>query len=734
MKLDFQEIDVVARIASEGAAFRTERAEANERFYWADPGFFDIIEFPVVAGSLKDALKQPDAAVLTRSMALKYLGSDTALGGTLQVDGASNFRVTAIIENIPSNSQFGGEIFLSSKSNRSNLSQIALLPPDKQRRFFVADTYFRLKDGFSIESLQERLEEFSERRLRDATSSNSQLSLRLVPLGKVHLDPARLNVAGGLRPPGDVNAIYSIMAIGGLIVLVVGFNFSNLMAARASQRATEVGVRKVSGASRWHLVSQFVSESTIIVAISAVLAACLARLALPEFANFLQRNVTLSYSRLGFIVVGLAGTSAFIGIVAGLYPALALAGLRPSAVLKRTMSKTFGSELARTAVIVVQFAVLIGLLISTVTIYRQTAYATGQGLRIRDDNTLVISGEKACDEAFVDRLQSTEGVRDVACALYMPINQGSTDVATFRPDGTRVDLRLDVVGFGFFEFYGLHPIAGRLFSAQFQSDNAANIVQPAEAQPPVIINETAARALGFRNVQQAIGQSVSWSRVVSFKEAKKTPVLPSEIIGVIPDFPMGSIRREVPPALYFVDSSLTRLLSVRLASENLPQTVTAVDALWKRYGDGKPIQRRFLEQYVQNLYIDVLRQAQMFGAFSAITVLVACLGLFGLAAHTAQQRTKEIGLRKALGANTRDVLRLLIWQFTKPVLWATILAWPVIAFLLNWWLSGFAYHIDQNPVIYIGAAAAALLIAIVTVWAHTINAARTEPAVALKDE
>jgi putative ABC transport system permease protein len=301
------------------------------------------------------------------------------------------------------------------------------------------------------------------------------------------------------------------------------------------------------------------------------------------------------------------------------------------------------------------------------------------------------------------------------------------------PDGREVSVSISAVDFGSFELYGLAPVAGRFFSPSFGGD-IAPADRNAPVQPAIVVNEAFARSMGFGTPQEAVGQSIRWARQLSFAQYKAAELRASEIIGVVPDFARGSVREQTPATIFWVDPLMHRNISLKLDGAQVPETLAAIDALWRRVGDPRAIYRSFVDQAVQNLYLDLTRQSQVLGYLTAVAVVIAALGLFGLAAFAAEQRTKEIGIRKSMGATSGDILRLMLWHFARPVLWANFIAWPAAYFAMRRWLEGFAYRIDLSPWMFVAASALALVIALLTVIGHALLVARAHPVSALRYE
>ncbi|MFC3080511.1 ABC transporter permease [Phenylobacterium terrae] len=731
---DFPEVASLARLTNSyfpPAVRRGETAAAEANFYWADPEFFRVLPLPAVAGDLTRALEAPDSVVLTRAMARKYFGRDAPVGESLTVNGQP-MRVTAVIEDLPSNTHLPFEALGSSLNAMSPISQYEETNGPLTN---TLATYFRLRDGASVASMEPRLASFLERRLPIPANwdTNGPVSrkLHLVPLADIHMRPS---THGAYKPAGQPAVVAAIGGVGVLIVVVAGINFVTLMTARATRRAVEVGVRKAAGASRRDLFWQFMGEAGLYVLLAGVLAVALAELALPAFNAFLQRRIGFDYLGDPWLAAAVAGVLLVTALLAGLYPALVLSSFRPAAVLKGASPAVGGAGL-RQVLVVVQFAVLIGLVLATITIARQTLFALNEGMRVETDQVVLVFSAP-CLTAMRDEVRKLPGVKDAACAESGALNL-SDGADTVVVDGRRASITTAGVDYGLLELFGVEPLAGRFFDRNRPSD----AVERADAYPPVVINETAMRKLGFASPEQAVGKTISWHGLWddSLRDRRDwdPTARPSEIIGVAPDFTFGSMRSTIQPTLFSMSRHkppLSVALAVKLDGQSTPETLAAIDRLWKRYGGGRPILRVFADQFTMRLYIDTLTQGATIALAAIIALSIACLGLFALSAYTTERRTKEIGIRKAMGASSVDVLKLLVWQFTKPVLIANLIAWPVAWMAMNSWLNGFAYRVDVAPWTFAAAAGAALLIAWATVVFHALKVARAKPVGALRYE
>jgi putative ABC transport system permease protein len=731
LKADFAAIGTIARMGAAGVSVQRGDLENNETIQWADPNIFDIFPFKVLAGSLKDSLKEPNDIVLTRKIARKYFGKDDPVGDTLDLGTRSReiingvrqqtfkrdaFKVTAVIEDLPSNTHLAADIIAPAQSANSFIAQSDANPPGPDTYGLTVQTYLKLQNPSAAQQVRDGLSDFMKRhKPRFARDDGNGLHIDLIlrPITSLHLAPGMMGVQ---KPRGNIHAIYEMAAIGMLIVLAACINFVNLMTARATRRATEVGVRKVSGAARRHLIAQFIGEALIYGVMGLTAAAGVAWFLLPEFNALLDRTIALGFFddlRLPAFLVALI---LLMGICAGAYPAFVLASFRPATVLKGAIIRRSASTFVRQMLVVAQFAILIGLLAATAVIYRQTQFALTEAKRLNSDQVVIVDNA-TCGSAFEDRLRALPGVHGAVCSSGAAFGLGDSLGLVRAADGSFIRMEMHAVRTGFFEFYGVKPVAGRAFSEDHVSDTGP-------AGQNVVLNEAAARRLGYGTTTDAIGKSTSLDARAN---------TPAEIIGVVPDFALDAVHQAVPPIAYTTNVHLG-FLSVRIDGARAPETLQAIDKLWKDVVSPQPITRSFLDQHIAELYADITRQATLIAIFAGVAVSISMLGLFGMSASVAERRIKEIGVRKAMGARNNDILRLLLWEFAKPVLWANVIAWPVGYFLMRRWLEGFAYHVNLSPWLFLAASALALAIAVLTVIGHALLVARAQPVAALRYE
>jgi putative ABC transport system permease protein len=745
LKAQFGGATAIARLQEDFPSIRRASGEApvaGDNLAWADPDFFKVFPLPVLAGDLATALEQPDTVVITQSVARKYFGRDLPIGDTLQVQSlgwrppgsppvaAENMpwhamRVTAVLKDLPPNTNLTTDIFASGRSAYSGMSFLDRGPPGYINNF----TFVRLSPKATASDLQRALDVAGRPDLQAYQAFGGQMLFHAVPLAELHLT-APSNTAEVVKPVGSRANAYAIAAVGALIVLVAAINFVTLLTARAARRAKEVGVRKATGAGRADLMVQFIGEALIQVILSALIAVALAELLIGPFSAFTQRGLTLDYLHDPALLAGMAGAALVVGLLAALYPALVLSSFRPAGVLKGGPLQTAGSAMARQALVVVQFAVLIGLIVTTATLYRQTQFALARGFGGGADSGKIIRVLGGCTNGFQDEVRKLAGVSAAACsslnALNTPNAKNGTNVGL--GGGRQETFDIAPVDFGFLELYGLKPLAGRVFSRDHGEDGV--FADPnATSQPTVVLNEAAARRLGVSDPRAAVGRSLTWTNY----GAPGHPMKPSQIVGVVPDMPL-SVRSATDPIMYYVIPNRLGVLSIKLTGQDIPGTARAIDQTWKRTGHSAPIKETFMSQFRISLYLDLIIQGATIGMCAALAVLIACLGLFGLSAFTTERRTKEIGVRKAMGADTGQVVFLLLWQFTVPVLIATAVAIPVSFLAMDWWLHGFAYHVDLSVWTFVLAAVAAILIAWGTVAYQSFVVARAKPVSALRYE
>lgn len=712
-----------------------------------DDNLFDVFPVPFVRGSGATALPDTHSIALSESEAKRRFGTVDAIGKTLTlVDNAGDvdYKVTGVFKDWPRNSSFSANAVarfdlgvqfadrpwgLTTWGNQQGWNFVRLRVPDDARL------------------INANMPAWEKRNIPDEVTEGRRQNqgdvqdYRLANIRDVHLGQAQ---HAAMRPGNDRTTVITFAVIALLILGMACINFTNLATARASQRAREVALRKVLGASRRQLIAQFLGESVMVTAIAMLVALAAVELVLPAFNGFLTADIRLTYWGADGVLLPAIGLVLVVGVVAGLYPAFYLARFEPARILKanRSAADAQGSGRLRNALVVGQFAVSIGLIICTAVIYGQTVYArTADAGYARDGllqvGNLSFKGVDKRDTQVVEQIRRVPGVVSAA-RTQIAVNPGGNSVTQVFQTGSSqpVDLGQYAVETDFFRTMGMKVIAGRGFSDAIGRDDATTpfpVDKAAEQRfalrgQNVVVTREATRRLGFRTPEEAIG-----------KEARAQMTLPEfgmvplTIVGVVEDARFRSIREPLQPIMYIMQRNGFGDIVVRY--DGNPAAVrSAVERVWKRNIPNVPFRGRFADDIVREQYAREAARGQLFAAFAVLAVIIGCLGLFGLAAFTAERRTKEIGIRKVLGARTRDIVRLLVWQFSRPVLVANLIAWPIAWWLMREWLNGFDQRIGLTPLPFLAAGSLALGIAVATVAGHAVRVARTSPVRALRYE
>lgn len=739
-------VEDATRMSQQGSAVKYGDRQFFEKVIPAQSNFFQLLQFKLLKGDPATVLARPDTAVISESIARKYFGDEDPIGKTLMVDETKPVEVTGIMADLPANShlEFNFVIPLGSKADRAYGPDGATDPGANSWTSVNYNVYFRLAPGVSIDSVKAQLPDMVRRNVNTALLGLPDmdgwdlLKITVTPYGDAHLAAMALSLAN--RPAGDWTTIYGFTTIAALILLIAAINFMNLATARATQRAREVAMRKVVGASRRQLIVQFLGESVLIALFALILALALVEVLRPAYAAFLDRPISLSYLADWDVTLGAVAAAVVTGLLGGIYPALILSGFRPASVLKSNRSGQSGSGTLRATLVIVQFAISIGLGVVAAVVYGQTLYARAYDVGLARENRLILTGIGRDQVIPVRDTLRTEllaipGVTGVAGADNEAFS-GNENNTVWRmpqnPDDVLL-IRQMAVEPEYFDTYGIKLVAGRIFSRD-RGEDISPAKEFGDREPDnisVIINETAVRRLGFASPEDAIGKVV---REDTGPGTEETQLSSRVIIGVVRDAHFDSLRKPILPTRYIYNPNFLNHYTIATDGRDTAGTVKAVEDVWNRLVPALPVRLGFLDQNYDKLYAQDAQRGEMFAIFAGFAVLIACLGLFGLAAFTAERRTKEIGVRKVFGANVGNIVGLLLWQFSKPVLIANLIAWPVAWYYLDRWLSGFAYRIDLNPLYFVAAGLVALVIAWLTVTMHSVRVARSKPVLALRYE
>ncbi|MEP9359858.1 FtsX-like permease family protein [Sphingomonas sp. KR3-1] len=713
-----------------------------------DPSFFQVFRLPFVAGSAETALPNMNSIVLTETEARREFGR-TDVAGRLMTLGAGtgkvDFRVTGVLKDLPKNSSIRlGVIF------RYNPANDAGLPPAFRGWGAMNQAhYVRLRAGADVAAINAALPAWEKRaipptlvdgRLR---SKADILDLKLVPIADVHLGTAQ---ESALVPGGDPRTLATFAIVALLVLGMAAMNFVNLSTARATQRAREVALRKVLGATRGQLIGQFLGESLLMAGAAMLLALALVELATPWLAAWIDADLTVRYLGAGGMLLPAIGLFLATGLLGGLYPAFYLSRFQPAEVLRanKSAAETAGSGRLRSALVVLQFAIAIGLIASTAVIWSQTRYVqtVDPGYRrdglIQIDNAWRFAGDNGEYEAARRELLAVPGVV-AAGRTSLGVATQNRNILAVRAPGAPESLSMGVYGVDaeLFRTLDMRLLAGRFLGDQRANDAMPRAKDgiPAEAAQAalvqrgvnIVVNRNAAAMLGFASPQAAIGKTVKVG-------VDGAAMVSSTIVGVVEDTRFRTARDPVEPLVYTNDSDKTATVLVRYAAARPGEVLAGLGKVWRKFEPEIPFEARFAEDIVAQVYAADRARGTLFAGFAGLAVLIACLGLYSLAAFATERRTKEIGIRKVLGAKVRDIVRLLAWQFSKPVVLANLVAWPVAWWAMRDWLNGFDTRIALTPTPFALAGALALGIALATVSGHAFRAARANPIHALRYE
>jgi putative ABC transport system permease protein len=751
LQKDFPQVEKLAYLMPTSPIILQDgRSSAAENFAFTDSNFLEVVELPLLDGDAGTALGKPGSLVMTQEEAVKRFGTEKALGRTLTLSRngvTTDYRVTGILVDLPRNSHL-------------DLAMIARFDPksywgeDAQAfetgwGFISGSVYLRLKPGADPSAIGSQMAVWEKRNIATQEGSDPSTNIgntddwHLVNIRDVHLGEAQ---EGGMTPGNDRTTITTFTIVAVLILALACINFVNLATARASQRAREIALRKVLGATRRQLITQFLGESLVVTALAMILAVAIAELVLPALAGFLESDLRLDYLGEHGMLSSMLLLLVFVAAAGGIYPAFYLSRFQPASVLKanKSASDTRGSGRVRTSLVVAQFAISIGLIVCTAVIYSQTLYAQTVDPGYRRDGLLQLQGfgrseVDAQAERIAREIEKVKGVTAVGRSTVGVDEGGGSDFFVSRP-GSQTPYRLFThrVDTKFFPTMGIDILAGRNFD-EAQSRDLGSI--GSEASPEdrrkfaerginIVVNASGAKRLGYADPRSAIGQQVMMPALAGAEFGR----IPATIIGVANDARFRSVRDPLEPSVFRYSRSDLPLMEVRYDDADPSQLRERVEAIWKRHVPDVPFSGEFTDEIVAELYQAETARGQIFAGFALLAVIIGCLGLFGLAAYTAERRTKEIGIRKVLGARIRDIVRLLVWQFSKPVMLANLIAWPVAWWVMRDWLNTFDLRIDLGPTPFLAAALIALAIAVATVAGHAIKVARLNPVHALRYE
>ncbi|HTF19278.1 MAG TPA: ABC transporter permease [Chryseolinea sp.] len=725
LKNDFGEFEEVARTLNsritmayqDGA--EEKKAFYEDNFFFAEPELFKIFTIPMVEGDPAKILAEPLGLLLSEKTARKYFGNENPIGKSLRLNGQYNLVVSGVFKDFPKQSHFHPEIFASfSTLNDTTIYGRRRLETNWGNNSFA--TYVLTTQPIDVQAIEKQFPAFLDRHMLPEDPAEPKAStwttLFLQKVTDIHLHS---HLDSEHEANGNINNVYMMAVIAVFIILIACFNFVNLSTARASKRAKEVGLRKVVGAFKSQLVNQYLSESVLIACLALILALVFSLVSIGWLNMFTGKSIELNLLTDYKLLLLLVGFAITVGLLAGIYPAFVLSGFKPALILKGQQGSLKGKGLLRKSLVVAQFAVSIILIIATAITLSQLKFLNGRELGYEKEQvvTLRYYPEVASGyEAFYNELTKDAAIKNAGRSSRIPTgrlldSQGSARVQkgdSLSESG--VVLKNISIDHEFFDTYQIGFASGRDFSKARVSDDSASF----------ILNESAVKMLGLTN-ENIVDKEFHYGGVKG------------KVIGVVKDFHFESLHEPIVP-LVFQKGQFFGRLSVKLAGNNTQAGIEAIGRIWREFMPNRPFEYDFLSMQYKNLYESEQKQSQLFIVFAGLAILIACLGLFGLATFNAAQRVKEIGIRKVMGASIPSILGLLSREIVILIVVSNVIAWPVAWYFMNEWLKGFAYHIDMNVIVYLLSALGAIAIALVTVSTQTYRAARSNPATTLRYE
>lgn len=743
MAAELPGIESFVRFRRNSDAVKRGDALFYEQVMYSDPSFFDVIPLPLAAGDAASALREPNTVIVSEAMAKKYFGAEDPMGEVMVFDGKP-MTVTGVLKDLPENTHL--RIDFLSNYRSASYDSFAADPggdamTDLEQDWGSANhfTYIKLAPGARIDDVTAGLPAFEERHMTPAELSSGVISggdfveLKVQPFADVHLHSADLSSGGEMVPPGDIVLVYAFSGIAALILLIASINFVVLTTARSSERAKEIGMRKVLGSTRRALIVQFLMETMIVALVAFVIALALSELLTPFVRDVLQSPLVAGDP--GFIAAELMVIAA-VGLAAGAYPALYMSAMRPAEALKGRLKMARGR--LRNALVVVQFSISIALIIVASVMFAQTSHMRNVRPGYNAEDVVVIRGfwreqAKSALEPIRARLETEPSIKAIAAQHAAPGDLNFENRTYQRPGGQRISFATTAVDFGFFELYEVKLLAGRTFARDRAADITTSPPESGSTSANAVLTRSATKVLGFETPEAAIGQA--FDRLFEDNDGKDTGQrIHYTIVGVVDDIQLHDARFPQEPTIFFVKPDELWSLSIKAEPGQAAAAAAAAEAAWKTLLPELPPRVVHLDTQFANTFARDQQKGVVFAAFAGLGLSIACLGLFGLAAFTVERRTKEIGIRKVMGATTGRIVALLVWQFSRPVLIANLLAWPLAWWASREWLAGFADRIDLTPVYFLAASLIVLLVSWVTVSGHAWRVARAKPVSALRYE
>jgi len=726
LRNDFPEIETAVRFRQYGGSMvkRNNQSFNESDIIYCDSTIFDVFSLEMINGNPRESLTAPNTVVINSSMAQKYFPNENPIGAILKFDNKNDYTVTGVIKDMPENSHFNFDFFVSLTDMEeaqdglwlgNNFQTYYVLREGVDAAAFEAKAFPFLLDKY----IGPQVSQMFGAPFEEVEKSGSFIKYHYQALTDIHLTS---DLVGELRPNGNIQYVWTFSLVALFILLIACVNFMNLSTARSSVRAKEIGLRKVLGSLRGNLVQQFLVESILMAGMAFVIGLLFTFIALPYFNDLANKQLSLPFGNIIFWITLIVGVL-LIGLLAGSYPAFYLSSFQPIKTLKGNFLDKGGNLNLRNSLVVFQFLIAVLLIIGTLVINQQIHFIQNKKMGFERNQVLILdNAETLGDRAFTlkKELLSHSKISQVSVSGYLPVPSNRSESPLCKTQEMREDNCVSIqmwdVDEAYIPTFGMEIIAGRNFSPDMPTDSNA-----------VVINETAAKLYGFEN---PIGQKIFGGQ--NFTPQSDEPLETQTIIGVVKDFHFESLRQNIS-ALSMWLNPRSGNLSLKINTEEIPTLLADIEKTWKKVAPELPFSYRFLDESFDQVYRTETRISNLFSIFSGLSIFIACLGLFGLAAFTTERRFKEIAIRKVLGASAVNLVGLLSKDFLKLVIFSLIISIPIAWYLMNQWLSDFAYRIDFQWSKVLLAGVIAILIAFITVSLHTVKAARVNPSENLKE-
>lgn len=715
LKTDFPEFEEVVRLSPTGGIIAYEEEEYQEdEMYFADENIFELFDFELLIGQTDRVLKEPNTVVLSESTAKKYFGKADPIGKVLNFNNEFDATVTGIFRDFKPNNHFISDAFISMETGKQVFNQLVLNNWGEISQY----TYLMLPEQMEPERINARFPDFLEKNLGEGASE--QVGMFLQPMLDIHL---KSSMRGEMGQNGNIRYIYISSAIALFIILIACINYMNLATARSVKRAMEIGVRKTLGAGRFSLIKQFLAESTLLAMLAFFLSLGLVQLSLPAFNAFVEKSLTINPLVNADALLLFFALALVIGLLAGSYPAFYLSSFQAVRVFRERSLKDSASGLLRKFLVVFQFGISIVLIIGTLIIYQQWNFLRNKDLGYDKENLLFVPIPSLSQyETLKLQLQQNPNILSVTASNKRLTNALSSNLGfeaeNFEQDPKNpTSIKIVTIDHDFMKTLETKLVAGRDFSKEYGSDDTEAF----------ILNEAAVEMIGW---DDPVGK---WFKTSEFNDgawAERS----GKIIGVVSDFNMESLHNDIRPVVYYVSKTWLNWMTIRLNSTNTPQTIDYIKDKWVQYGSEQAFDYTFMDERIDELYRSEARYFSLFTIFTLIAIFIGSLGIFGLSAFTAEQRTKEIGIRKVFGASVGNIVVLLSKEFTRLVLFGFILAAPIAYLIMNRWLNDFTYRIDIGWWPFVISGLLAFVVAWITAGFQSVRAAVANPVKSLRWE